>query len=84
MPETNVVPLKVTPKTLRRVYKTHKYVVTYIPKTKKWKWTVSVVREMVYSDEAAPRSRLSKQPSGSSTRTVGDSTWLQSFHKTLP
>ena len=52
MPETNVVPLKVTPKTLRRVYKTHKYVVTYIPKTKKWKWTVSVVREMVYSDEA--------------------------------
>lgn len=49
---TNVVPFKVPPKTLHRSYKSHSYVVTFIPKTKKWKWTVTVKTEMVFSEEA--------------------------------
>jgi len=52
VPESNVHQLKVKPKTLNRIYKTHKYKVTYVPSTKKWKWTVSVVSHMQYSDVA--------------------------------
>lgn len=48
----NVIEFKVPPKTLNRTYKSHSYTVTYIPKTKKWKWTVTVVSKMQYSDEA--------------------------------
>lgn len=44
--------LKIKPKTLNRTYKSHKYEVTFIPKTKKWKWTVTVVTKMCYSEEA--------------------------------
>ncbi len=43
---------KVIPKTLSRQYKSQKYVLTFIPKTKKWKWTVTVETKMVYSEEA--------------------------------
>lgn len=47
-----VVQIPVTPKTLKRQYKSNTYVLTFIPKTKKWKWTVTVKTEMVYSEEA--------------------------------
>lgn len=55
--DENVVPFrdtprKVAPKSLTRTYRTHKYKVTYIPSTRKWKWTVSVVSKMEYSDVA--------------------------------
>lgn len=42
----------IKPKQINRTYKRHKYTVTYIPKTKKWKWTVEVVTKMVFSEEA--------------------------------
>jgi len=60
VPETNVVELPVKPKTLNRIYKTHKYKVTYIPSTKKWKWTVSVVSRMEYSDVADTQTKAFK------------------------
>jgi hypothetical protein len=47
-----VVSLKIPPKTLTRKYKTHTYTVTFIPKTKSWKWTVTVVNKMVCSEVA--------------------------------
>lgn len=49
---SNVVRLNIIPKTLNRQYKSHKYVVTFIPKTKKWKWTVTVETRMTFSEEA--------------------------------
>ena len=57
---SNVVPLRVKPKTLNRIYKTHKYKVTYVPSTKKWKWTVSVVSRMEYSDVADTQTKAFK------------------------
>ena len=48
----NVVPFQIKPKTLRRSYKKHAYEVTFVPKTKKWKWTVTVTSVMVYTEEA--------------------------------
>jgi hypothetical protein len=50
--ESNVVPIKITPKTLKRSYKRHTYLVEFIPKTKKWKWTVEVTTRMVFSEVA--------------------------------
>lgn len=49
---SNVLPFNIKPKTLNRSYKSHRYVVEFIPKTKKWKWTVTVETKMVYSEEA--------------------------------
>lgn len=49
---SNVVEMKIIPKTLKRKYKSHSYTVTFIPKTKKWKWTVEVISRMVFSEEA--------------------------------
>jgi hypothetical protein len=43
---------KIKPKTLKRSYKRHAYVVTYIPKEKKWKWSVTVTTSMTYEDKA--------------------------------
>ena len=60
MAEENVIPIRVKPKTLNRVYKTHKYTVTYVPKTKKWKWTVVVETKMTYSDEAETQVKAFK------------------------
>lgn len=50
--DNNVVSLNIKPKTLRRSYKKHEYVVEFIPKTKKWKWTVTVTTSMVFSEVA--------------------------------
>lgn len=47
---TNVHFIK--PKTINRTYKKHKYTVTFVPSTKKWKWTVEVVQKIVFSEEA--------------------------------
>lgn len=48
----NVVQMNIKPKTLNRTYKKHKYTVTFVPATKKWKWLVEVVTTMKYSEEA--------------------------------
>lgn len=48
----NVLPFNIKPKTMKRSYKRHSYTVEFVPKTKKWKWTVEVVNRMVYSEEA--------------------------------
>lgn len=48
----NILHMNIKPKTLQRQYKLHSYTVEFIPKTKKWKWTVEVVSRMVYSDIA--------------------------------
>lgn len=50
--DDNVIPFRVEPKTLNRTYKSQSYTVTYIPKEKKWKWTVTVTTKMTYSDIA--------------------------------
>lgn len=50
--KSNVIPMPVKPKQLNRQYRSHAYTITYIPKTKKWKWTVTVTTKMVYSEEA--------------------------------
>lgn len=49
---SNVVPITVKPKTLTRHYKRTTYVVTFVPKTKKWKWDVTVTNVMKYGEEA--------------------------------
>lgn len=49
---SNVVPLQVKPKQLTRHYKRTTYVVTYVPKTKKWKWDVTITTSMKYTEEA--------------------------------
>lgn len=50
----NVIPIRkeMKPKTLKRSYKRHEYTVTFIPKTKKWKWQVTVTTRMTYEEEA--------------------------------
>lgn len=48
----NVVVLPVKPKTLKRQYKRQHYTVTFIPATKKWKWAVTIVRELKFEEEA--------------------------------
>lgn len=50
----NVVSIhkNIKPKTLRRSYKRHSYVVTFLPKEKKWKWSVTVTTSMTYEDVA--------------------------------
>jgi hypothetical protein len=48
----NVHFLNIKPKTLHRSYKRHEYLVEFIPKTKKWKWTVTVTHKSVFSEEA--------------------------------
>lgn len=50
--DDNVVNFPIKPKQLNRKYKSHDFTVTFIPKTKKWKWTVTVTTRMVYSEEA--------------------------------
>lgn len=50
--KSNVHVLNIKPKTLKRSYKRHSYLVEYIPKTKKWKWTVEVTTRMVFTEEA--------------------------------
>ena len=45
-------PKPITPKTLKRSYRSHEYVVTYIPKTKKWKWSVTITTKMMFAEEA--------------------------------
>lgn len=47
---TNVHFIK--PKTINRIYKRHKYTVTFIPSTKKWQWTVEVVQTLKFTDVA--------------------------------
>ena len=42
----------VRPKTLHKTYKKHKYVITYIVATKKWKWEVEYVSVTTFSDIA--------------------------------
>lgn len=52
-PSSNVVQFKLPPpKTSNRTYKSHSYTVTYLPKTKTWKWTVEIVQKIRYSEEA--------------------------------
>lgn len=48
--EDNVTYIK--PKTINRTYNKHRYTVTYLPKTKKWKWTVETTRVFKFSEEA--------------------------------
>lgn len=50
--EDNVVKFPVPPKHMNRSYKSHSYTVTYLPKTKRWQWTVTVVNRQTFSDEA--------------------------------
>lgn len=50
--EDNVHHLNIRPKTLHRQYKRHEYTLEFLPKTKKWKWTVTVITRMVYSEVA--------------------------------
>lgn len=49
---SQVLPFQVKPKTLKRQYKRHNIVVTYVPSTKMWKWSVTVVNEMTFTDTA--------------------------------
>ncbi len=49
---SQVLPFEVKPKTLKRQYKRHNIVVTFVPSTKQWKWSVTVVNEMTYTDIA--------------------------------
>jgi hypothetical protein len=44
--------VQIPPKSLTRLYKKHHYKVTFIPATKKWKWSVEVVMRTIYSEEA--------------------------------
>jgi hypothetical protein len=42
----------IRPKTINRTYKKHKYTVSFIPATKKWKWEVEVVNTIRYCETA--------------------------------
>lgn len=57
----NIIPLHIKPKTLRRSYKKHEYVVEFLPKTKKWKWTVTVTTQMVFSEVADTQVKAFRQ-----------------------
>jgi hypothetical protein len=59
--QNNVLHLNIKPKTLRRSYKKHEYVVEFVPKTKKWKWTVTVTQKMVFSEEADTQIKAFKE-----------------------
>ncbi len=50
MSDDNVITIK--PKQMQRSYKRSKYVVTFIPATKKWKWKVETTQTLVYEEEA--------------------------------
>lgn len=47
-----VVTLDIQPKTLKRTYKRMSFTVTFVPSTKRWKWTVEVPIVTRYSDTA--------------------------------
>lgn len=49
--KSNVVHI-VPPKKMKRTYKKQHYTVTFVPKTKKWKWEVTVVNEVKFAEEA--------------------------------
>ncbi len=42
----------VQPKTINKRYKNHSFVITYLPQTKEWHWTVTYVHTTVWSDTA--------------------------------
>lgn len=48
----DVVDFVVKPKSLNKTYKRHKYVVTFVPATKKWHWTVELVQTTILSGDA--------------------------------
>lgn len=47
-----LVQLDIKPKTMRRTYKRHHYVVTFVPATKQWQWTVEYIVKTEYTDTA--------------------------------
>lgn len=50
--KNNIHHLNIKPKTLQRQYRRHSYKVEFVPKTKKWKWTVEITHRTVYSEVA--------------------------------
>jgi hypothetical protein len=43
----------VKPKTIRKVYKRHSYVLTYLPPSHTWRWEVTYVSTTVFSETAS-------------------------------
>lgn len=46
----DVVPIDVTPKSIRGKYRDYGYVIEYVPRLRRWKWKVSYMQPVDHED----------------------------------